>query len=143
MKITKGSKVSFHYIGTLDNGDEFDNSYERGEPMSCVIGEGDIIAKFEEELTDLSANEKKTFTISPQDGYGEHKSDSVQYVPKDAFPEDMVLEEGRRILGEEKTSSTPFTALIVSVEEDKVKLDFNHPLAGENLNFDVEVVSVE
>ena len=141
MEVINGNTVSFHYVGTLDDGREFDNSYERGEPMTGLIGEGNLIAGFEAALIGMKPNEKKSIVIESKDAYGEHNPKAIQLVPLTSFPEDFVAVEGNTVHGKGENEQI-FTATIIEVAEDKLTLDFNHPLAGKNLNFDIEVLTV-
>jgi FKBP-type peptidyl-prolyl cis-trans isomerase 2 len=142
MEVINGNTVSFHYIGTLEDGTEFDNSYERGAPMSGVLGEGKLISGFENALLGMKPNEKKSIVIESKDAYGEFNPNAIQNVPLTSFPEDFVAVKGNTVQGKDANEQV-FTAIITEVAEDKVILDFNHPLAGKNLNFDIEVLTVE
>jgi len=141
MEITNGKVVSFHYVGTLEDGSQFDSSYERDQPITAVIGSGQIIAGFEAALMGMALGEKKSVVIEPKDAYGEHNPSAVQPAALSAFPDDFVPTIGHIVQGRGENDQI-FTATIVGIEEDNVTLDFNHPLAGKNLNFDVEVVSI-
>jgi peptidylprolyl isomerase len=142
MEVMNGKTVSFHYVGTLDDGTEFDNSYERGEPMSGLIGEGKLIAGFEKALLGMKPNEKKSVVIESKDAYGEHNPNAIQGIPLTSFPEDFVAIKGNVVNGKGENEQI-FTAIIIEKSEDKVILDFNHPLAGKNLNFNIEIIAIE
>lgn len=142
MEVTNGNTVSFHYVGTLDDGTEFDNSYDRGEPMTDVIGEGKLISGFENALIGMKQNEKKTIVIEAKDGYGEHNPGAIQRAPLTSFPEGFTPIVGNVVHGQGEGEQV-FTAVIIEAAEETVTLDFNHPLAGKNLNFNIEVVSIE
>ena len=141
MEVINGNTVSFHYVGTLDDGIEFDNSYERGKPMTGLIGEGNLIPGFETALLGMKPNEKKSIVIESKDAYGDYNPKAIQHVPLTSFPEDFVAVKGNAVHGKGENEQV-FTATIIEVAEDKVILDFNHPLAGKNLNFDIEVLTV-
>jgi FKBP-type peptidyl-prolyl cis-trans isomerase 2 len=142
MEVIKGNTVSFHYVGTLEDGTEFDNSYDRGEPATSLIGEGKLIAGFEAALLGMKPNEKKSIVIESKDAYGDHNPKAIQHVPLTSFPEDFVAVKGKTVQGKNKNEQV-FTAIITEVAEDNIILDFNHPLAGKKLNFNIEVVAVE
>jgi len=142
MEVMNGKTVSFHYVGTLDDGTEFDNSYERGEPMSGLVGEGKLIAGFENALLGMKPNEKKSVVIESKDAYGEHNPNAIQNVPLTSFPDDFVAVVGNVVHGKGESEQV-FTAVILETTEENVTLDFNHPLAGKNLNFNIEVVAIE
>ena len=141
MEIINGKTVSLHYVGTLDNGDQFDSSYDREQPMTVLIGSGNIIAGFESAVMGMKAGEKRSIAIESKDAYGDHNPTAIQSVPLGSFPEDFIAEEGKIVQGKGENEQI-FTATIVETAEDKIVLDFNHPLAGKNLNFDIEIVSV-
>jgi peptidylprolyl isomerase len=141
MEIINGKNVSFHYIGTLDDGTEFDSSYTRGEPMSGLVGDGKLISGFENALLGMKANEKKSIVIESKDAYGEFNPKAIQIVPLTSFPEDFEGIVGKVVQGKAENGNV-FTAVITEVVDDNFTLDFNHPLAGKNLNFDIEIVSV-
>lgn len=141
-KIEKGSTVSVHYVGTLDDGSEFDNSRVRGEPLTCEVGGGQLIAGFDNALVGMTSGETKKFSLDPKDAYGEVVTEAYQTVPKSRFPEGYAFNIGEAVQGQ--GSDGQFVrAQIESVNEDEVTLNFNHPMAGKNLNFEVEVLKVE
>tara|TARA_R110002126_G_scaffold35518_1_gene109160 strand:+ start:979 stop:1506 length:528 start_codon:yes stop_codon:yes gene_type:complete len=142
MEIINGKTVSFNYVGTLDDGTQFDSSYERGEPMTGLIGASQLISGFETALMGMKTGEKKSIMIESKDAYGERNPEAVQQVPLTSFPEDFEAVKGKIVQGKGENEQT-FTATVTEVEENRVTLDFNHPLAGKNLNFDIEIVSVE
>jgi peptidylprolyl isomerase len=141
MEITNGHTVSFHYVGTLDDGTEFDNSYKRGEPMTGVLGAGQLISGFENAMIGMKTNEKKSVTIESKDAYGDRNLEAIRVVPLTSFPEDFEGSVGKIVQGKAANEQV-FTAIVTEVSEENVTLDFNHPLAGKNLNFDIEIVSV-
>jgi FKBP-type peptidyl-prolyl cis-trans isomerase 2 len=142
MEIINGNTVSLHYVGTLDNGDQFDSSYDRDTPMTILVGSGKVIPGLESAMMGMKAGEKKSIAIESKDAYGERNPDAIQSVSLGSFPEDFIAEEGKIVQGQGANEQI-FTATIIEATEDKITLDFNHPLAGNNLNFDIEIVSVE
>ncbi len=142
MNVENGNTVCFHYVGTLDDGSEFDNSYTRGETLTGNIGEGHLIPGFESALIGMSVGEKKAFTVSPENAYGEHNPSQIHKFPPTSFPGDFVAEIGEIVQGQSQDGQV-FNAKIIDANEEEVTLDFNHPLAGKNLNFEIEVVSIE
>ena len=140
MQVANGKTVSFHYIGTLDNGDEFDNSYTRGEPLVGPVGAGALIPGFESALIGMKEGEKKTVVIDAKNAYGEHSEEAVQSFPLTSFPEDFAPVLGEAVQGQ--LGDQMFNAKIVNFSDQDVTLDFNHPLAGEDLNFEIEVVAI-
>lgn len=142
MEITNGHTVSFHYVGTLDDETQFDSSYDREKPMTATLGTGQLIQGFESALLGMKINEKKNVIVESKDAYGEYNDNAVQPVPLTSFPEDFVATVGNTVQGRGENDQI-FTATILEVAEDNVTLDFNHPLAGKNLNFNIEVISIE
>ena len=138
--ITDSSKVAIHYKLTV-NGQEVDSS-EGKEPLTYVHGKGQIIPGLEKELEGMKPGDKKQVEVSPQDGYGEVDKDNVQAFPKEAFAEPEKLEEGMTVSGKDEKGAD-FHAQVAKVDDEQVTLDFNHPLAGQTLKFEVEVVSVD
>ena len=141
MEIINGKTVSLHYVGTLDNGDQFDSSYDREKPMTISVGSGNVIPGLESAMMGMKTGEKKSIAIESKDAYGDRNPDAIQSVSLTSFPEDFIAEEGKIVQGQGANEQI-FTATIIEVIEDKITIDFNHPLAGKNLNFDIEIVSV-
>ena len=141
-KVADGQMVSLHYIGTLDDGTEFDNSRKREEVMSVEVGSGDLIPGFDKALSGMTVGEVKNFKLSPGEAYGEVISEAYQTVPQTSFPSGFELEVGKPVLGR-GPSGQPIPAKIDSVGDDSVVLNFNHPLAGKTLNFEVELLSID
>ena len=141
-KAEKRKSITLHYVGKLDNGVEFDNSHQRGEPITFVIGAGQMISGFEEEVATLSEGEKKQFTLTPDRAYGESKENLFQAFEKKDFPEDFELETGKRITVNAANGQV-VPAVISEITDTNVVLNFNHPFAGRNLNFEVEVLKIE
>ena len=141
-KIQKGNNISVHYVGTLDDGTKFDSSHDRGETLDFEVGSGQMIKGFDDAVTGMLPGEKKTVSLSPQDAYGEINPAAVQEVSLNAFPPDTDLQEGLTVFGENQDGNK-IVAKVISLSEENVTLDFNHPLAGKNLNFEIEIVTVD
>ena len=141
MKVETGHYVSVHYRGTLSDGSEFDSSYTRNAPLEFQVGAPQMIVGFNNAIVGLSEGETKTFTLSPAEAYGPHNEKAIQSVPRSSFEPGFVFEQGSLIRGQ--TPEGPFVAKILEVEDDRVLLDFNHPLAGKELTFEVELLSVD
>ena len=140
--VTNGSTVTFNYKGTLKDGTTFDSSYERNEPMTTKTGTGNLIAGFEDALTGMTVGETKTFTVESADAYGDPNPEAITTLDKSMFPEDFPFTEGMPIplTG---PGGQQVVAKLVEVKGDTVTADLNHPLAGEDLTFEVEVLTVE
>jgi FKBP-type peptidyl-prolyl cis-trans isomerase SlyD len=144
MKIGKGSVVSLQYKLDLGDGVVFDAS-EPGDPLVYIHGESQIVPGLERELLGLEAGAARQVTVSPEDGYGEVDLSAVQRVPRQAFPEGFEPTEGQALVAQGPDGQPlPFTVKAVekSLEGEVVVVDFNHPLAGKTLHFDVTVVEV-
>ena len=140
-KVKKGQTVSVHYIGRLEDGTEFDSSRARNEALSFEVGAGQMIPGFDLALPGMKIGETKNVTLSPEEAYGEVHSEAYQTVPNTAFPPDYKPAEGETVRGQ-NPAGQPIIARVESVKQDAVVLDFNHPLAGKTLNFEIELLSV-
>jgi len=133
------STVSVNYTGRLEDGTVFDSSLNPGrEPLSATLGQGSLIPGFENGLVGMSEGETKTINIPCVDAYGEVNEQLIAEVPKDRVPEGV--EEGQML--QTMTQQGPMNVVVKEVHDDHVILDANHPLAGKDLIFDLEVVSV-
>ncbi len=139
-QVKKGDTVKVHYHGKLTDGTTFDSSEGR-EPLEFEVGGGMVIPGFDSGVTGMAIGEKKTILIPNAEAYGPKQEDMVMEFPKDRFPEDMVPEAGMQ-LNMSNGSGQNFPVVIVEVKEEVVILDANHPLAGEDLTFDLELVEI-
>ena len=140
-KVEIGNKVSVHYRGTLNDGSEFDSSYGREEPVSFEVGSGEMIPGFDSAIPGMEIGQKKEITLTSDQAYGERNENAVQTIPRTEFPTDFEVVVGATVQGQAPTGQ-PFLAKIVSENETAVTLDFNHPLAGQDLNFAIELVNI-
>ena len=140
-QVKKGDTVKVHYHGKLTNGSTFDSSEGR-EPLEFEVGGGMVIPGFDEGITGMTIGEKKTIHIPADQAYGPKQEEMIMEFPKDRFPEDMVPEVGMQ-LNMSNGSGQNFPVVIAEVREAVVILDANHPLAGEDLIFDLELVAIE
>ena len=132
--------VSIDYTLTLDDGTEIDTS--RGqEPLAYLHGHGQLIPGLERELYGMSVGDSKKVAVAPADGYGDVDPNAVQLLSHDVFPDDLALEPGMR-LQMATPEGHPLEAVVKEIRDDGVLLDFNHPLAGETLNFDVSIAAL-
>ena len=138
--VENGNTVSVHYTGTLNDGTQFDSSRER-EPLSFLVGDGQVIPGFESAVLGMQEGETKTITILAENAYGPKNDQAVQVVERSRFPNGFEGNVGESVTGQTGEGQA-FRATIVSVEENTVTLDFNHPLAGQDLTFEVELVSI-
>lgn len=138
-KVENGIFVSVDYKGTLQNGDVFDTS--SGQPLEVQIGAGKVIKGFEEALLGMSLNEKKSFTIEPEDAYGQRDESLKRVFARAEVPPEIDLQVGQ-IVGVRSQEGQQIPASIVQVDDENVTADMNHPLAGEVLHFEIEVVGI-
>ena len=132
--------VSVHYSLTLDSGAVVDTSRGR-EPLHYLHGHGQIVPGLEEELTGRKVGERVQVRVDAERGYGERVEDGVQQVPRSSFPAELELAPGAALNA--KTQDGQMVQLhVVEVGADTVTVDFNHPLAGQVLHFDVEILAV-
>jgi peptidylprolyl isomerase len=141
MKVENGNSLKVHYIGTLNDGTEFDNSYKRGEPIEFQVGSGQLIKGFDEGVLGMSQGEKKTINIPAAEAYGEYDENANQMIGRQNFPEDFEFVVGGQVTGQNEMGM-PIRATIKEVSPEGITLDFNHPLAGQELNFELEVVEI-
>jgi len=140
MQAKRGDTVHVHYKGTLDDGSVFDSS-EDSDPISFTIGGGQVIPGFEKAVEGMSVGDKKTERMEPADAYGERRDDLVFSVPKDQMPDDTAVEVGDMLhVGFPDGSSAEVQ--VAAIAEDSVELDANHPLAGQALTFELELVRI-
>ncbi|MFO8146945.1 MAG: FKBP-type peptidyl-prolyl cis-trans isomerase [Bacteroidota bacterium] len=140
-QVKQNDTVKVHYTGKLADGQVFDTS-EGKEPIEFTLGQGQLIPGFEKGLLDMKLNEKKTVNIPKEEAYGEPRAELVQEVEKSQLPEEIKPEVGMGLVS--KTPDGQEMNLVVSeVKEDTIVVDGNHPLAGKDLIFDLEVVEIK
>lgn len=136
----KGDKVKVHYHGKLTDGSTFDSSEGR-EPLEFTLGSGQVIPGFDNGVAGLAVGEKKTITIPVEDAYGPANDEMIIEFPKTQFPADMNPEVGMT-LNMRNDQGQAFPVVVKEIKEDSVVLDANHPLAGKDLIFDLELVDI-
>ena len=135
-KIEKDTVASVHYTGTFpDSGEMFDTSRE-GDSLTFLVGHKGMIPGFEREIMGATVGDTRSFTLEPEDAYGHPTDELIQEVPRGMFPEDMPIDLGMMLMSD----AGPFR--IVAVTEETVRCDFNNPMAGKTLHFEVEVMEV-
>jgi len=139
-RVSDGLYVSVDYKGTLNNGNVFDTSEGR-QPLEIQMGAGQLIKGFEDALMGMSLNEKKTFTLSPDEAYGPVDEERKHTFPKSDVPAEMDPQVGQTV-GLTTQDGRQIPARIVSVSDEGVTVDLNHPLAGQSLTFEIEVVGI-
>ena len=133
--------VSLEYTLRLEEGGDVVDSSPSGEPLQIIQGHGEIVPGLERALYGMVVGQAKTVVVQPEDGYGELDSDAYYLVPRSSFPPDLQIEPG---LGMELHSDDGdvMMAIVAELRPDAVLLDFNHPLAGETLHFEVKVTAL-
>ena len=138
-QVKDGDKVKVHYHGKLRNGETFDSSEGR-EPLEFTVGSGQVIKGFDDGVRGMNIGDKKTVEIPCVDAYGEKEEERIIEFPKAQFPPDMKPEAGMQLMmNDGQGQSLP--VVITEVKEETVLLDANHPLAGQDLIFDLELVA--
>ena len=136
----QGDTVKVHYTGKLEDGTVFDTSADR-EPIEFTLGDGQIIPGFENAVLGMEVGEKKTATVPSDEAYGPHREDMMLRVSRDQFPPDLKPEVGQQLQMTQSNGQT-LIVQVVEVDEQSVLLDANHPLAGKDLVFDIELVEI-
>ena len=139
-KVENGLYVSVDYKGTLQSGDVFDDSHGR-QPLEVELGAGQLIAGFENELMGMALNDKKNFTLDPEDAYGQRDESLTRDFARADFPPEMEPKVGMMI-ALQSPEGQQMPAKITHLDDEKLSVDLNHPLAGESLTFEIEVVGI-
>ena len=139
-QVKSGDKVKVHYHGRLVNGETFDSSEGRS-PLEFEVGSGMVIKGFDDGVTGMTVGEKKTINIPVDEAYGPKNEEMLIEMPKDRFPKEMEIEIGMP-LSMSNGSGQNFQVVVIEIKEDAVVLDANHPLAGQDLIFDLELVEI-
>lgn len=140
--VNEGQTVSLHYIGTFDDGTEFDSSRGRDQPLTFQVGSGQVIPGFDTAVRSMSVGETQDVRIEASEAYGEVNPDAYQTVPRDMFNPEMELVVDATVYGHGE-GGQQMMARIVEFDDNAVRLDLNHPLAGKPLNFNIELLSVQ
>lgn len=140
LTIGPGTQVTLHFALELEDGSVVDSNFE-GEPVTFMIGDGNLLPGFEEVLLGLQAGDEKSFVIPPEKGFGGYNPENIQEFPRDQFPADVELAEGL-VLSFADAQSNEVPGVIQEFDESKVTVDFNHPLAGRDIEFSVRIIDV-
>jgi FKBP-type peptidyl-prolyl cis-trans isomerase SlpA len=139
--ITIGSRVSMHFSLALADGMPVESSYG-DEPVTFVVGDGSVDKGLELALIGLRSGDKQVLTLMPGQAFGQRHSEAVQWIPRARFPRDMQPEPGQ-IIGFSGENGEEMPGAVLEVAADRVRIDFNHPLAGREIVFDVHILAVE
>ncbi|WHI48806.1 peptidylprolyl isomerase [Microbulbifer sp. EKSA008] len=133
-------RVTLHFSLKLDDGTEVDSTF-KGDPASFSVGDGSLLPGFEKALFGLKAGDEAEIEIPPEIGFGQRNPENLQKVRRDTFSPDMELERGLVVSFDNGSGELP--GVISEIGEDDVTVDFNHPLAGQTLNFHVKIIAVD
>ena len=140
LSVGEGTQVTLHFALKLNNGDVVDSTFGK-EPASFTFGDGNLLEGFERALVGLTAGAKETFLIEPVDGFGQSNPNNVQHFSRDQFDDGIELQEGLMLsFADAQNSELP--GVVSAFDEESVTVDFNHPLAGKDIHFEVEIISV-
>ena len=138
--VTENSIVTVHYVGTLNDGTVFDSSRERNTPFAFTTGTGQVVPGFNDAVIGMAVGETKTSTLTAETAYGPTNDNAYQVVPQSAFEEGFEFEKGKPVSGAQ--NGQQFQAVIEGTTDNHVVLNFNHPLAGKDLTFEIEILSI-
>lgn len=138
--IADGKTVRIHYTGTLNDGTQFDSSAGR-DPLEFETGSGMVIPGFDSAVRDMLVGTKKTVTIPAAEAYGEAREEMIGDLPKDRFPPEMELTLGMQL--QMMGPQGPLTIIVKAITDEFVTIDANHPLAGQDLTFELELVEID
>ena len=141
LTIGHGCEVTMHFTLALEDGTVADASID-GEPMTFTIGDGTLIEGLEMVLYGLKVGEKQSLSIEPRDTFGFPDPENIHSMPRNEFSDDLQIEEGM-IIGFSTPSGEEIPGAIMEINDDEVKVDFNHPLAGHEVVFSVEIVDIK
>lgn len=137
LQIKDGVVVSLEYVLRLDDGEVVDAS--DGDALVYLHGYGEIIPGLEKALVGLTVGDSKKVSVPPSEAYGDVDMEAFEIVPRSMFPDDLELVEGLELSLRDVETDEPYDATIAEIRDDEVMLDFNHPLAGETLHFEVSI----
>ena len=139
-QVKSGDTVAIHYTGTLEDGTTFDSSKGR-EPLEFEVGSGQIIPGLDSALPGMAVGDTKTVKVASADAYGPHNPEMQQSVPREGIPDEIPLQPGTQ-LQMQTPDGRAVPVAVVSFDDATVTLDANHPLAGKDLQFDIEVLKI-
>ena len=139
-QVKSGDHVKVHFTGKMDNGDVFASS-QGHEPLEFAVGDGTVLPGVDKAVNGMHLGERKTITLPPQEGFGDQMDSLILTVERSQFPEGFQMHEGMELQVPQPDGSVIFFK-ILQILDDKVKLDANHPLAGKELTFELELLEV-
>lgn len=141
-KVKEGDTVKVHYTGKLGDGSVFDTSRERNEPLEFTLGQGQLIPGFEKAVEGMNVGDSTTVDIPSGEAYGERRDDLELEVSRNELPDNIEPEVGMQLQMQQQQNGKAIPVQITEVSDEKVTLDANHPLAGKDLTFDIELVEI-
>ncbi len=139
-RIGPDKEVTLHFALKLDNGDVVDSTFDK-KPATFKVGDGNLLPGFEQAIYGLKAGDKRSLEISPEQGFGQGNPQNVQVMPRSQF-QDMELSEGLLVIFND-AANAELPGVVKAFDDSQVTIDFNHPLAGKALSFDVEIIEVK
>ena len=136
-----GDTVKVHYTGTLEDGTQFDSSAGQ-DPLEFQLGGSQVIRGFDKAVEGMAIGDSKNVRIEPDDAYGQHHEQLVQEIPRTALPDDLIPEEGMALQASDPDGQI-MQFVVIAVSDETLTLDANHPLAGQTLNFSLELVAID
>jgi FKBP-type peptidyl-prolyl cis-trans isomerase SlpA len=139
--VSEGTRVFLNFSISLEDGSEVDTNFG-GEPVDFAIGDGSLLPGFERMIFGMSAGERQMFKVTPENAFGQPNDNNVQYLPSDQFEDDIELEIGL-VFSFADASGDELPGMIIAFDDNEVTVDFNHPLSGRTILFDVLIHRVE
>ena len=139
-RIAAATQVTLHFAIKLENGDVVDSTFDK-QPATFKVGDGNLLPGFEQALYGLKAGDKRILPIAPEQGFGQPNPQNVQVMPRSQF-KDMELGEGLLVIFND-AANAELPGMVQSFDDNQVSVDFNHPLAGKTLSFEVEIIAVQ
>ena len=140
MGVQKGDTVTIHYRGRFDTGEEFDNSFSR-EPVVFTVGHGQVVEAIDDGVQGLEPGEHRRIKVNPEEGFGPRRDELIRTVPKDMLG-DQVVEPGEAVEIQTDDGQV-LIAEVKAIDDESITFDLNHPLAGRNIEFEVELLGIE
>jgi FKBP-type peptidyl-prolyl cis-trans isomerase SlpA len=139
--VSEGTRVFLNFSVSLEDGSEVDSNFG-GDPVDFVVGDGSLLPGFERAIFGMEAGQRQMFTVSPENAFGQPNDNNVQMLPRDQFDDDIDLEIGL-VFSFADAGGGELPGMIVAFDEEEVSVDFNHPLSGRTIMFDVLIHRVE
>ncbi len=140
VRIGPDREVTLHFALKLDSGDVVDSTFDK-KPATFKVGDGNLLPGFEQAIYGLKAGDKRSLSISPEQGFGQGNPQNVQVMPRSQF-QDMELSEGLLVIFND-AANAELPGVVKAFDDSQVTIDFNHPLAGKALSFEVEIIEVK